>query len=390
LPRLIRSAAALAVLLLAVVGVPLLLVQLPGLLPRPRPGRSLLEVLLRPDDGSVLLTLITLVAWLAWAVFTASVLAELVALVSRQRVRVRLPGLGGPQRAAAGLLVAVLALTAAPAVPHAGPAPPAARADTPPSRDPTPVRDDARDHPGGDRAAAAVTGGGIVHLVRPGDDLWGLAERYYGDGRQWRRIATANPTVLTGGPDRLSVGWRLTVPDPVPPEPRPGAEGPAVGGPAAEVPGLAVTVRTGDSLSSLADRELGAAERWPELYRANRAQLSDPDDLDAGMRLVVPGARPASTAPGADAPTTRSEARSDRSPPPVHRPGPRQDGPPPGTPTRTAGAPAGAAAPAPVGEGPSQPPADPGSELVLSAAGSSTRPPPPGGPKRRWPSANDR
>ena len=27
------------------------------------------------------------------------------------------------------------------------------------------------------------------------------------------RIAAANPTVLTGGPDRLQVGWRLKIPD---------------------------------------------------------------------------------------------------------------------------------------------------------------------------------
>ena len=34
-----------------------------------------------------------------------------------------------------------------------------------------------------------------------------------GDGRDWRKIAAANPKVLTGGPDRLQVGWRLKIPD---------------------------------------------------------------------------------------------------------------------------------------------------------------------------------
>ena len=34
------------------------------------------------------------------------------------------------------------------------------------------------------------------HVVEPGDDLWSLAQRYYGDGASWRRIAQANQTVL--------------------------------------------------------------------------------------------------------------------------------------------------------------------------------------------------
>ena len=54
---------------------------------------------------------------------------------------------------------------------------------------------------------------GVRHTVDPGDDLWSLAERYYGEGREWRRIAAANPDRLTGGPDRLVPGWRLLIPD---------------------------------------------------------------------------------------------------------------------------------------------------------------------------------
>lgn len=317
MPRLIRSAAALVVLLLTVVGVPVLLVALGrGLLPRPVPGRSLLEVLLQPDDGSVLLALIAGVAWLAWAVFAASVLAELVTLLSRRRVRVRLPGLGGPQRAAAGLILAAFALSAAPAVPHAGPAPPAARADTRPAQPPAPTPPlptvsepaAAADRSGDDRGSPTV-----VHLVRPGDDLWSLAERYYGDGPQWRRIAAANPTVLTGGPDRLTVGWRLTVPD-------------AVHVPAAEE-AAGVTVRPGDTLSAIAARELGTADRWPELHRANRAQLADPDELDAGMRLVVPVTdRVADRAPVAPS-DTPVESPPGATAAPSRCPGPPADGP---------------------------------------------------------------
>ncbi len=114
-----------------------------------------------------------------------------------------------------------------------------------------------------------------VHVVQPGDDLWSLAERYYGEGREWRRIAQANPGVLTGGPDRLQVGWRLVVPED---RIQPKADSRRT-----------VTVRRGETLSSIAERELGSADRWRDVYRANRAQLTDPDELAVGMVLVIPG-----------------------------------------------------------------------------------------------------
>ena len=44
------------------------------------------------------------------------------------------------------------------------------------------------------------------------DDLE-TAQRFYGEGREWRKIAAANPGVLTGGPDRLVPGWQLLIPD---------------------------------------------------------------------------------------------------------------------------------------------------------------------------------
>src|ERR687891_235728 len=81
----IRGLAALALLLLGLVGIPVALVGL-----------------------------ITIVGWIAWLVFAVSVVIELVALLSGQRIRLSLPGLAGPQRVAAGLLVSVIAMVAAP------------------------------------------------------------------------------------------------------------------------------------------------------------------------------------------------------------------------------------------------------------------------------------
>nr|WP_294695822.1 LysM peptidoglycan-binding domain-containing protein [uncultured Friedmanniella sp.] len=314
--RLMHGLGALTVLLLLLVGVPVLLSRLgSGLGLQTFSVEALRRLLLRPDDGSVLLGLITGVAWLAWAVFAASVLAEVLAVATRYRVRVRLPGLGGPQRVAAGLVLAVLALAAAPAVPHVGPPPTAARAAPavpgPPPAQAFPPAAEPVEEPGqAVPSARADDPSAVVHEVRPGDDLWSLAERYYGSGPEWRRIAAANPDRLTGGPDRLEVGWRLRVP---------GVRDSTASGPG-------VMVRAGDTLSGIAGRALGDSERWPELYRANRAVLADPDVLEPGTRLVVPGLRPGAAAADDRSPETETAVeRAKPDPAPPVRPAPPLD-----------------------------------------------------------------
>ena len=57
--------------------------------------------------------------------------------------------------------------------------------------------------------APGAPAGSSVHLVKRGDTLWSIAQRYYGDGRRWGDIARANG--LTN-PKKLAVGQRLTLP----------------------------------------------------------------------------------------------------------------------------------------------------------------------------------
>jgi resuscitation-promoting factor RpfC len=49
------------------------------------------------------------------------------------------------------------------------------------------------------------------------------------------------------------------------------------------------TVRPGDSLSSISQREFGSASSWPALWWANRHSVHNPSVVQAGERLVVPG-----------------------------------------------------------------------------------------------------
>ncbi len=56
-----------------------------------------------------------------------------------------------------------------------------------------------------------------AHVVRAGETLWQLAERYYGDGHQWQELAKRNALVTTNGGKLLLVGMKLRVPAKAPP-----------------------------------------------------------------------------------------------------------------------------------------------------------------------------
>jgi nucleoid-associated protein YgaU len=48
------------------------------------------------------------------------------------------------------------------------------------------------------------------------------------------------------------------------------------------------TVKSGDTLSEIAKRELGSANKYMEIFDANRDQLSDPDKIKPGQVLKIP------------------------------------------------------------------------------------------------------
>lgn len=48
------------------------------------------------------------------------------------------------------------------------------------------------------------------------------------------------------------------------------------------------TVVKGDSLSKIAEREYGNANRWREIYEANRATIKNPNLIYPGQKLRIP------------------------------------------------------------------------------------------------------
>jgi nucleoid-associated protein YgaU len=288
-----RGLAALVGLVALVVGVPVGLVTLVGWpLPTTLPSSdAVADALARTgvSDGTVV-KIVACVLWVAWAQVAVGVVAEVTALVRRRDLRI-VPACGPLRRLAASLVASatVLVTTA-----NAAPLPPL-RSVAVASAAPLPAI------AGQPFLSAPAPHAGPTWTVRPRDTLWGIAEQTLGRGERWADIRRANvgrsvaPGVtFTERTEVLRPGWVLALPaDATVDEPDVAAPGPE---PAPPADGVVVAV--GDSLSSLAARCYGDADRWPELWEANRGRdfdgrrFVDPNLILPGWSLVVPGAVP--------------------------------------------------------------------------------------------------
>lgn len=324
-----RRLVGLIVLLAVVAGVPALLAGIGGNpIPSALPAwHEIRAALSSPDDGSLFLGLLLYVAWAAWATFAFSVLVEVAARVWRHPVP-RLPALRMQQRAAAtlvGLVMAVGPQVAAATAASAAPAAPAvahSQMVTPPGG--AAIQADITPAFPGARAAATDPAAGQpqtrTHVVRTGETLWSIAERELGDGARFPEIAELN--YGRQQPDGHTLerahwihpGWELQIP--------------ITAGPAH---GSGYTVRAGDTLSQIAQDRLGDASRYPEIAQASH--LTDPDVIDVGWPLTIPGQTaptPAAAAPahGTPKPPAAAVQPAIPQPPPPAKVRPQQPPPP--------------------------------------------------------------
>ena len=130
------------------------------------------------------------------------------------------------------------------------------------------------------QSATATSTATRIYTVREGDTLSGIAARELGDADRWPEIATLNNL---SDPDSISVGQQLRIPVPVSSPPPPV-------GPPPPTNTRTYTVRSGDTLSAIAQRELGSANRWPEIARLNN--ISNPERIEVGQVLQLPGSAP--------------------------------------------------------------------------------------------------
>lgn len=51
----------------------------------------------------------------------------------------------------------------------------------------------------------------VTYTVKPGDTLWGIAERFLGKGSRWREIYYANQAIIGANPNIIHPGQKLTI-----------------------------------------------------------------------------------------------------------------------------------------------------------------------------------
>ncbi|MEU1034487.1 hypothetical protein ABZ402_38440 [Streptomyces mirabilis] len=384
----LKAGLSLLVLASAVAGLPLLLAWVTPVI-WASTHDDLTHLLDRQDTGAAFLLLLVAVGWIGWAQFTFCAVREVIAQL-RGRTWQAPRGLGSSQRAAALLIGSILVLlptsSALASDAQAAPATTAARVPGQ-ARAPQAAEPDQASVPSVSTPASGASY--TVRETRPAESLWGIAERELGDGERWREIASLNEgRVMSDGQvfranSFLQPGWQLEMPDAA--ATAGGVRTQLGGGPATSAGESehAVTVRSGDYLSKIAEEELGDGGKWPELFEASEGkpqphglpEITDPDVIYAGQQVTVPGTQPDQQAPPQDS-GNRHEAGSQESTPPAtqapdgeQRPGDHAGN------THTP-APGQTTAPAPESSAPSAPssrPAEqPGQEHSPSATASAT------------------
>ncbi|SEG85871.1 LysM domain-containing protein [Actinacidiphila yanglinensis] len=324
----LRALGSFVVLVALLIGLPLLLWWATAVV-GPDGVRALGNLASTRDSGQVFLLALAAIGWVGWAGFAGSVLLEIPAQL-RGRSAPQLRGLLGQRTAATlvGALFLVLPAGTAPAAPAA----PAAHAATPAA---------ATAPPGSAKelAAASTTASPqsstptvvsyTVQEVRPAESLWTIAQQQLGDGNRWQEIADLNTgrTMADGTTFRadapIQPGWVLRLPSDA--HAQDTSISSANGEPAG--PHATYTVAPGDSLSSIAQQQLGDDAKWPDIYALNKGQeqpggrhLTDPDLIYPQEHLQLPSTAPSKQEPPATHEAPQHQAPSPAIPPPATAP----------------------------------------------------------------------
>jgi len=115
------------------------------------------------------------------------------------------------------------------------------------------------------------------HTVGPGQTLWEIAKIRLGEEMRWEELALFNGLDEN---EQLQIGQVILIP----------TNRRAVTGARIHATPRTHRVRSGETLSWIADTYLGSPTRWRELYEYNQTTLSGgPDTLAVGMQLAIPG-----------------------------------------------------------------------------------------------------
>jgi nucleoid-associated protein YgaU len=268
---------------------------------------SISQILTRQDNGAAFLLVLVVIGWIGFASFAVSVLLEIPAQL-RGRAAPHIRGLVWSQQIASTLVSAILLLLPTAGAALAATAHPASAATL---RASTVATSSAV--AGYTVSASSTQAPSTQHPTytvlntSPAQSLWSIAQDQLGAGERWHEIADLNQgrTMADGlvfhSDQPIQPGWVLLMP------------GTAAAGTASPGDAGTITVHHGDTLSSLAQEHLGSADKYLQLFDANRDRpepngehLTDPDHIEPGWTLTLP-ASGTTTAPSTGttpAPTT--------------------------------------------------------------------------------------
>lgn len=147
-------------------------------------------------------------------------------------------------------------------------------------------------------APGAAQTGIPVRLVEvgAGQTLTAIAQQHLGNGQRWDEILAANKDQLRR-PEDLKIGMKLRVllTAPAQASVAPGntsSSAPASAESGATIPAPVArrtyTVQAGDSLYTIAAKNLGDGSKWRDILSANKGQIGSVSDLKIGQQLILP------------------------------------------------------------------------------------------------------
>ena len=136
-----------------------------------------------------------------------------------------------------------------------------------------------------------------THTITEGEDLWKIAEKYYGSGYNWVDIARENNI---SNPDQIFIGQELNIPD-AQPRIAAGAITP-IPDPEITIPDIAFekeiqesgnvmhVVESGENLWKIAENYYNSGYNWVDIANAN--ELSENDSIEVGQEIIIPNVEP--------------------------------------------------------------------------------------------------
>src|SRR3989344_48999 len=121
-----------------------------------------------------------------------------------------------------------------------------------------------------------------AYVVAEGDDLWNIAEKFYGSGFNAYDISLANKITDSSN---ITAGQKLIIPQVTPRQPTVGEISATSTSQVTYVENKYV-VQPDDSLSIIAQKVYGDLYAWTRIMNANN--LATPDSIEAGMVLIIP------------------------------------------------------------------------------------------------------